>query len=160
MATELVQKLPVAALAGLVASLSAVNPAAAADFAPAPNTSNTIVAEQNQAASSFTFQVIIGFTSIAKNAVVRLRVLYDLLLLLRLFPCAPAAIQFPCAPAAMQPAQPAGQTVTYIDTLLDGVHANMCNTRWLPYSASCFVTLTSMLELLFAGRDHQRPGCA
>ncbi|WIA30461.1 hypothetical protein OEZ86_000545 [Tetradesmus obliquus] len=56
MATELVQKLPVAALAGLVASLSAVNPAAAADFAPAPNTSNTIVAEQNQAASSFTFQ--------------------------------------------------------------------------------------------------------
>lgn len=92
MATELVQKLPVAALAGLVASLSAVNPAAAADFAPAPNTSNTIVAEQNQAASSFTFQVIIGFTSIAKNAVVRLRVLYDLLLLLRLFPCAPAAI--------------------------------------------------------------------
>jgi hypothetical protein len=57
LATELVQKLPAAALAGLVATLSAVSPAAAADYAPAPNTNNTIVAEQSQAPSSFTFQV-------------------------------------------------------------------------------------------------------
>ncbi|KAF6258897.1 peptidase family M41-domain-containing protein [Scenedesmus sp. NREL 46B-D3] len=56
LATDLVQKLPAAALAGLVATLSAVKPAAAADFAPAPNTNNTIVAEQTQAPSSFTFQ--------------------------------------------------------------------------------------------------------
>jgi hypothetical protein len=57
LATELVQKLPVAALAGLVATLSAVKPAAAADFAPPPNANNTIVAEQTQAPSSFNFQV-------------------------------------------------------------------------------------------------------
>jgi cell division protease FtsH len=55
LATELVQKLPAAALAGLISSLAAVSPVAAADFLP-PQQSNTIVAEQQQTPSSLTFQ--------------------------------------------------------------------------------------------------------
>lgn len=55
LAQELVQKLPAAALAGLVASLSVSPAAIAADYAPAPE-ANTVVAEQQQAPSSFTFQ--------------------------------------------------------------------------------------------------------
>jgi cell division protease FtsH len=55
LAQELAQKLPAAALAGLVASLSAATPAFAVDYAPAPE-ANTVVAEQQQAPSSFNFQ--------------------------------------------------------------------------------------------------------
>jgi hypothetical protein len=55
LAQELAQKLPAAALAGLVASLSAAAPAFAVDYAPAPE-ANTVVAEQQQAPSSFNFQ--------------------------------------------------------------------------------------------------------
>eukprot|EP00775_Hariotina_reticulata_P005119 gene5119-5359_t len=54
LAQEFVQKLPAAALASLVASLSTVSPAAAADYAPAPER-NAVVAEQTQAPTSFTF---------------------------------------------------------------------------------------------------------
>jgi hypothetical protein len=39
-----------------MASLATVSPAAALDLAPAPDASNTVVAEQQQAPSSFTFQ--------------------------------------------------------------------------------------------------------
>eukprot|EP00879_Flechtneria_rotunda_P028521 GHRR01030647.1.p1 GENE.GHRR01030647.1~~GHRR01030647.1.p1 ORF type:complete len:229 (-),score=75.50 GHRR01030647.1:266-952(-) len=56
LAKEFAQKLPTAALAGLVASLSTVSPAAAADYAPAPDSSNTVTAERSQTPSSFTFQ--------------------------------------------------------------------------------------------------------
>lgn len=55
LAAEFVEKLPAAALAGLVASLSTVSPAIAADYAPAPET-NTVTAERQQTPSSFTFQ--------------------------------------------------------------------------------------------------------
>jgi cell division protease FtsH len=55
LATELVQRLPAAALAGLISSLAAVAPVAAADFVP-PQQANTIVAEQQQTPSSLTFQ--------------------------------------------------------------------------------------------------------
>jgi cell division protease FtsH len=55
LAQELAQKLPAAALAGLVASLSAATPAFAVDYAPAPE-AKTVVAEQQQAPSSFNFQ--------------------------------------------------------------------------------------------------------
>jgi len=45
LAEELVRKVPAAALAGLVAALSAATPAGAADFFP-PQENNTVVAEQ------------------------------------------------------------------------------------------------------------------
>lgn len=56
LAEEIAQKLPAAALAGLVASLSAASPSLAIDYAPGPDGANTVVAEQQQAPSSFTFQ--------------------------------------------------------------------------------------------------------
>jgi cell division protease FtsH len=55
LATEFVEKLPAAALAGLVASLATVSPVVAADYAPAPET-NTVTAERTQTPGSFTFQ--------------------------------------------------------------------------------------------------------
>lgn len=55
LAQELAQKLPAAALAGLIASMSVATPAFAVDYAPAPE-ANTVVAEQQQAPSSFNFQ--------------------------------------------------------------------------------------------------------
>lgn len=55
LAAEFVEKLPAAALAGLVASLATVSPVVAADYAPAPET-NTVTAERTQTPSSFTFQ--------------------------------------------------------------------------------------------------------
>jgi hypothetical protein len=55
LAQELTTKLPAAALAGLVATLSAASPALAVDYAPAPE-ATSVIAEQQQAPSSFTFQ--------------------------------------------------------------------------------------------------------
>lgn len=63
LAQELATKLPAAALAGLVATLSAASPALAVDYAPAPE-ANTVVAEQQQAPSSFTFQ---GATQVSRR---------------------------------------------------------------------------------------------
>jgi hypothetical protein len=67
LAQELTQKLPAAALAGLMATLSAASPAMAVDFAPAPE-ANTVVAEQQQAPSSFTFQ---GATQVSRQEIGR-----------------------------------------------------------------------------------------
>ncbi len=55
MATEIVQKLPAAALAGLVASLQTADVARAADYF-APPTAETTTAVKDQQPSSLTFQ--------------------------------------------------------------------------------------------------------